>query len=133
MSEDNRFKHDITLTLETRLEWVLRCGPFDMSLEAHDRGYSQEGRYLGSAYLFQTGFYVLNEPNRIFLWPSNPEEKRSIKCSFEDARWLIDYMASIYFPDEENMLKDIEEEIDFEKNYDIWSSTPDHSRDMEIA
>ena len=133
MSEENRFKHDITLTLDTKLEWTLRCGPFEESLKAHDRGYSQEGKYLGSAYLFQTGYYVLNEPNRIFLWPDNVEERDSIKCSFEDARWLIDYMGSMYFPSEEEMLADIGEEIDFEENFDIWSATPDHSRDMEIA
>ena len=133
MTEDNRFKHDITLKLTTKLEWTLRCGPFDMSVDAYDRGYSVEGRYLGSAYLFQTGHYVLNEPNRIFLWPDNSEERDSIKCSFEDARWLIEYMSSMYFPDEEEMLQDIEDEIDFEKNYDIWDSTPDHSRDIEIA
>ena len=76
---------------------------------------------------------MLNEPNRIFLWPNNPEEKRSIKCSFEAARWLIDYMGSMYFPSEEEMLADIEEEIDFEENFDIWSSTADHTRNTEIA
>jgi len=133
MTEDNRFKHDMTLILETKLEWTLRTGPFDLSAESHDRGYSAEGKYIGSAYTFQTGHYVLSEPNRIFLWPDNEIERNTIKCSFEDAKWLIEYMSSMYFPDEEEMLKDIAEEIEFDKSYDIWSPTPDHSRDMEIA
>lgn len=133
MTEDNRFKHDITLNLDTRLEWLLRTGPFDMSVKAHDIGYSTEGKYLGTGYLFQTGYYVPSSSNHVFLWPDNVEEKGSIKCSFDDAKWLIEYMSLIYFPDEEEMLEAIEQEIDFEKNYDIWSSTPDHTRDMEVV
>ena len=57
----------------------------------------------------------------------------ALQSSFDDAKWLIDYMSLVYFPDEEEMLKDIEDQIDFDENYDIWSPTPDHSRDMEFA
>ena len=132
--EDIRFNHEITFKLTTKLYYVLRTGPFEMSTDALDRGYSVEGRYLGKGYLFQSGPFVLNTSNHVFLWPENAEED-CIKTSFESAKWLMGYMETVFFPSEEEMLDEIEAYDDFDKNYDIYSSTPnipDLTREMEI-
>lgn len=116
MSEENPFQHDVSLKLTTKLKWLLLTGPFDLSDKALDRGYSKEGIYLGSCYTFQTMPSWLG--NRVFLLPMNVEEYDIIKASFDDAKWLIEYMETVNFPEEEDMLAEIEEVIEEDNLYD---------------
>jgi len=115
MSEENPFQHDVSLKLTTKLKWLLLTGPFDLSDKALDRGYIKEGRYLGSCYTFQT--MPLETRNRVFLLPMNAEEYDIIKSSFDDAKWLMEYMETVNFPEEEDMLAEIEEVIEEDNLY----------------
>ena len=138
MSEENPFKNEVQIKLSLKTLWYLNCGPFDLSYP-RDWGYCSEGRYLSTCRSFQTMPYHPKGKNFIYLQRVTDVESdcNYVMCSYAAAIDLIRVMDEFNslcgFPSDLEMEEELAEIDKFEESFDIWSATPDHSRDMEIA
>ena len=138
MKEDNRFKNEVQIKLSLKTLWYIKAGPFDESYP-RDWGYCSEGRYLSNCKSFQTMPYHPQGKNFIYLQRVTEVESDCdyLMCSYAAATHLIRVMDEFNdlcgFPSDEEMEDELREMDRFENEFDIWSPTPDHSRDMEVV